>query len=78
MNLHSKINKATADIKSVEGQATELVKNGSKNQSHYMDMVYYSGVLNGFSFMYHVLTHPLSEIEFDELFKQMMHFEKAN
>ena len=69
---------ALTDIKSMEGQAIELVKNGSKNPAHFLDMQYYSGVHNGFNFVHYVYDHlnSITEEEFNTMFREMMHFNK--
>ena len=77
MNLNKKLSDALANIKAMEGQATDKVKQGSKEPAHFLDMSYYSGVHNGFIFYKYVMDNfeSIDEKQFDILFKDMMHFE---
>ena len=79
MNLNQKLAKAYSDIKAMEGQAADIIKKGSKEPAHFLDMSYYSGVHNGFQFFRYIMDNQdITEKEFDELFKQMMHFDKLS
>lgn len=77
MNLNKKLSDALANIKAMEGQATDKVKQGSKEPAHFLDMSYYSGIHNGFVFYKYVIDNidTIDEKQFDILFNQMMHFE---
>jgi len=79
INLNKKIAKAYSDIVSMEGRVTDVIKKGSKEPAHFLDMSYYSGVHNGFQFFRYIMDNQdITEKEFDELFKSMMHFNKLN
>ena len=77
MNLNKKLSECLSNIKAMEGQATDVVKRGSKEPAHHMDMVYYSGIHNGFVFYKYVIDNldTITEKEIDIMFGQMMHFE---
>lgn len=77
MNLNRKLNDALSDIRSMEGQATDVVKRGSKQPAHFLDMAYYSGIYNGFVFYKYVMDNfdTIDEKKFDLMFKEIMHFE---
>lgn len=77
INLTKKFGEYSSTIKSMEGQATDAVKKGSKEPAVFLDMAYYSGIHNAFNFVNYVYQNPhLTETEVDELFKEMMHFNK--
>lgn len=77
MNLNKKLSDALSNIKVMEGQATDLVKNGSKQPAHFLDMTYYSGVHNGFVFYKYVIDNidTITEKQFDSMLREMLHFE---
>jgi hypothetical protein len=68
VNLNNKFQSALSGIKSLEGQFKDRVEAGSKNPLDYHYFSYFSGVRNGFNFVWHVLDNHLTEQEFDELF----------
>ncbi len=76
-NINKKLSDSLRDIKVMEGQATDRIKNGSKEPAHFMDMTYYSGVHNGFVFYKYVIDNidTITEKDIDIMFKQMMQFE---
>ena len=75
MIQNQKINRLLADIKSLEGQALDKVKMGSKEPAHYLDMSYYSGVGNGIKFIIYLSEHPLlMDADYQELVSELLHY----
>jgi hypothetical protein len=70
------VEKAIQAIKDVESQYADRCKTGSKNPDDYLEMSYYSGVLNGWNFAFHLLEHDVTEQEFSELLNDLLHLEK--
>ena len=76
---HNKFSESMSTIKSVEAKFTELVKNGSKEPANICDMVYYSGIHNSYLLLMKVIKGEIgSEVEYDKLFNDMMHFTKPS
>jgi hypothetical protein len=80
MNLRGKVQDGLHNIKQIEGQIVDKIEAGSKSPDDFMSVAYYSGVLNGYLFMKTVFDHmdTMTEKKFDELFANMMHFEKIS
>lgn len=70
------IEKAIQSIKEVEAQYVDKVKSGSKNPEDYLQMSYYSGVLNGWGFAFYLMGHEINEQEFAILLNDLLHLEK--
>lgn len=70
------VENAVKAIKDVESQYAERCKDGSKNPEDFLQMSYYSGVLNGWNFAFHLLEHDLSEQEFTLMLNELLHLEK--
>ena len=52
----------------------ERCKSGSKVMDDYLELRYYSGLHNGFKFVWHVLDHPeTTEKDFDEMLNKILH-----
>lgn len=60
----------------MEGQYLEKVRNGSKVPTDHLELSYFSGLRNGFSFIFGILENRnLTEAEFDNMLKQILHLE---
>ena len=77
MNLPAKMKDAMSQVKQLEGQTSDKVKNGS-NQENHINMVYYSGIYNGMKFFVHILDNYkiMTDSRFDEIFRSMLHPQK--
>jgi hypothetical protein len=80
MNLAGKFRNALSEIKQIEGQYLDKVKKGSKDPHDMLELSYFSGLRNGFNFVWYQIDHPkeVSEQKFDEMLKQILRLEKAN
>jgi len=75
VRLKKKFDKALSTIKAVEGQYTERCKSGSKDMNDYLEMSYYSGLHNGFKFVWYIIDHmdSVNEKDFDEMLDKVLH-----
>jgi len=77
MNMRSYFRDTLKDIRTLEGQYVDKVKSGSKDPTDYHNMSYFSGVHNGFNFVWSILDGQTTD--YDGIKKQLLQIEgKAN
>ena len=78
MNLKSNFQRTLHELKALEGKYSGAVKVGSKDPLDYHYMSYYSGVINGFKFVWEILDNHYTEKEYDEIVEELMQVERVN
>lgn len=77
MNLRAKVRDALSEIKSMEGQYLEKVKSGSKLPIDHLELSYFSGLRNGFSFVFGIMENKnLTDSDFDDMLKEVLHLKE--
>lgn len=78
MNLKAQFNNALKEIKQKEQYYEEKISQGSLDIQDHIDGAYYSGLHNGFNFVWYVLDNNLTQEEFDELLDDLLKNETIN
>lgn len=78
MNIRNKIRDTISNLRQLEGQYKDKVQSGSKDMSDYLELNYLSGVGNGLNFVFKLQENEISEENYKNLEKQLLHQEKAN
>ena len=71
MNLRSSFSEALSEFKTLESKYSTRVKLGSKDPVDYHYMSYFSGLINGFKFVWDILDSNVTIKEFEEKLKEI-------
>lgn len=80
MKFSRKFKTAERAIKDMEFQYLQKIKDGSKDQYDYLELSYFSGLHNGFKFVWHIIDNSadVKEEDFDAMLKKILHLEEGN
>jgi len=80
MNIRNKFKDALDKIKERELDYTNKVNIGSKDIKDAFEMSYFSGLHNGYNFVWYILEHPeeMDDELFDTLLNKILHKETVN
>ena len=77
MNFKNKFTDALKRIKQKEEVYMTLCREGSKDPMDYHNMSYFSGLHNGFAFVWHVLDNDVTEKEFNKMLWEILQAEEV-
>lgn len=78
MVTKSTAEKALETIKDIEKQYADRCKGESKDPNDFLQMSYYSGLLNGYNFAFYLIEHSPTEEQMKVVLNDILHLQRPS